>query len=439
MNKHHIAIVGPSDSVALISRVAQEYEKWIITNPIVYRDASETAAIVKERAKEVDVWLFSGRVPYSYALTANATDRPLLYIPHTGSSLFPIFFQMSHFYKLDFSSISFDTLAVKDIQEAFEDIGLPLPQLFVDGIEGIVTADEMTNYHYQLWREGKSKAAVTGFLATYLALKAKGVPVFRIAPTRSNIRTTLDMAVKIVETNYFRESQIAIQNIAIDDFEEFVREAISSYHVKRLELQLYEILIDYAEKLKGSINIHGNGRFTIYSTRGILAEITKNFTIIPIMEEICRRLPVAVSGGIGLGQTAYDADGNSHVALSLAHRSGVGNWMVVTDERAIIGPLSSETRLEYSLHSTDRQMKGIADNLHVSVKTVNKLYAALKKINKENIRADELAVYLAITPRSARRLLGSMVEKGLAIVTGEEVAGVGRPGKLYKILVKNFK
>ena len=261
-----------------------------------------------------------------------------------------------------------------------------------------------------------------------------GVPAFRIWPTRSDIRTTLAIAINAFEAQRFKGSQLAIQHIAIDDYDDIVR-ASTSYDVKRIELRLYQILVGYAEKLRGSIVLRGDGQYTLYSTRGILEELTDGFTVMPILEEIIRDVTVKVSGGIGFGATAYLAEENAFKALGIAKQKGKGLWMVVTDDQQAIGPLSSAIHLKYSVRADEATYKQFADKLNISITTANKLLAAIDKLERDTIGADDLALYLAITPRSARRLLTTLVDQGFAEVAGEEMLAKGRPRKLYKIFL----
>lgn len=436
MKKITLALVGPSDSVELLYKIAIEREAILNVVPIVYQYASEAAKII-EQHPEVDVWVFSGKVPYNYAVAANKTNKPLLYSPHTGSSLYRALLQATSMGKHKINAISFDTFSLREIEEAFEDISLSFPTIYDNDYEGITSAAEMTEYHYQLWRQGKTDTAITCFYATYLELKKCGVPVFRIWPTRSNIRRTLDTAINMVEMARYKGGQIAIQHIAIEGYDELVRGS-TSYAVKRVELKLYELLIGYAQMLRGSINIHGNGMYTIYSTRGVLEEATQQFTIMPILDDIVCHLNAGVSGGIGFGQTAYDADENAHIALGVGRKMGGGKWMVVLDDRTVIGPLSSASCLKYAVRTDDTACREMAEQLHVSVATVNKLLAVLDKIEGAALSAEDLAGYLSITPRSARRLLSILAEQNLAIVSGEEVLTKGRPRKIYTLLLQKI-
>jgi len=436
MNKIRLGIVGPLDSIVLAQEVVLERPDILVPVPIVYQDASEVPQIVVQRSNDVDIWLFSGIVPYERALSVKV-DKPLFYIPHTGSSLWRALLQITYIEKMNFESISFDTFSQQEIEETFTDIDLQLPKIYVNHYQGNVSARDATEYHYNLWKSGKTNIAVTCFFATYENLKKMGVPVFRIWPTRSTIRTTLDITISAFEAQRFKGSQLAIQHIVIDGYDDIVR-ASSSYSAKKIELRLHEILVNYAEKIKASIVIRGDGKYTLYSTRGILEEFTDDFTTVPILDDITRNVTAKVSGGIGFGLTAYDAEENAYRALGLAKQRGKGFWMVVTDSRDVIGPLSSVTHLKYSICTDDAVLRKFADQLSISITTVNKLLAAISKLAKEAIVADDLAMYLAITPRSARRLLSTLVDQGLAQVAGEEMLAKGRPRKLYKVLLNSL-
>jgi len=431
MQKIRIAIVGPPDSVALLHEIALEQSDMLQAVPLVYRDATEVSGIVTEHKDAFDIWLFSGIVPYQRAL-ALRINKTFFYIPHNGASLYRALLQITYMWNLPINGISFDTFSQKDVTETFTDANLPLPKMFIHHSDHIVSADELTEYHYHLWKKGYTNIAITCFFATYKNLTQMGVPVCRIWPTRSSVRTTLNIAINAFKAEQFKGSQLAIQQIAIDDFDELVRNH-SSYAAKKIELKLYEILVGYAEKLQGSIVSRGDGQYTIYSTRGIIEDLTENLTVVPIFDVLIRDIATEVSGGIGFGPTAYLAEENAFRALGLAKQSGRGLWMAVTDEREVIGPLSSSIHLKYSVYANEACCRQIAETLNSSVTTVNKLLAALDKLDRDTIVAEDLAVYLAITTRSARRLLSSLVEKGFAVVAGEEMIGRGRPRKLYQI------
>lgn len=438
MRKIKIAVVGPKDSVALIGEVSKEYAKRVEITTLTYTTPTEVPHLMGNLGDIPDAWLFSGVVPYYYGVDSQLTTKPIFYIPHTGSSLYRVLLQISCVEKLDFDSISFDLLSRAEIEGAFSDIPLQVKNIYVKEFSNIISAEDLVDYHYELWQGGKTKAAVTTLQSAYAELKKKNMPVFRIWPLRDNIRTTLKLAIQTVTAATFKESQIAVQHISIDDYSNVVREARSSYEVRRLEATLYRILINYTEMAKGSINVHGHGQYTIYSTRGAVETITDNFTVMPIKEDIIKALSVPVSGGIGFGMTAHAAEENAYKAMGFARHNGKGNWMVVSDDGTVSGPLSSQSYLQYSLRVDDAQCQKLAQLLGVSGTTVNRLLASLNKMDVEAVGAEELATHLSLTTRSARRLLAALVDHNLAIVSRQEALHKGRPRNLYRFMLESI-
>ena len=107
--------------------------------------------------------------------------------------------------------------------------------------------------------------------------------------------------------------------------------------------------------------------------------------------------------------------------------------MVVLDDKTVIGPLNSELLLSYSLRSTAGDIMDLAKSLNISGTTLNRLLSVFNKIDGATIGAESLAQYLSMTERNARRLLGNLAAKGLAVESGEEAHGAGRPRKMYRI------
>ncbi|NMC30990.1 MAG: GTP cyclohydrolase [Veillonellaceae bacterium] len=437
MRKIRIGIVGPGDSVALIVEVAREYQDRMVATGYIYEDASEVPEIVLANDNDVDMWIFSGKVPYRYALAGKRSVKPKLFMPHTGTSIYRVLLYLAKA-QIPIGGMSFDTFSRQEIVETFEDAETPLPTIYVNDYDGVVSASELTRFHLELWQAGRTKIAVTCFFATYQELRRQGVMAFRIWPTKNNIRTILDLAVSKADAILSKAGQIAIQHIAIDDYDEFRRSAASGYSVQKVELQLYEILLQYAEKIQGSLAMQGNGRYILYSTRGAIEEFTCGFSQMPVIAEVGKRLSISASGGIGFGDTAYGADENANIALGLAKRKGKNHWMVILDDKTVVGPLNSDLQIAYSIRSETLDGLALAKKLNISGTTLNKLLSVFAKIEGEAIGAETLAQHLSMTERSARRLLGTLVQHGMALETGEEYRGAGRPRKMYRVDVKKI-
>jgi hypothetical protein len=193
-----------------------------------------------------------------------------------------------------------------------------------------------------------------------------------------------------------------------------------------------EKLLSYTKKVHGSIKPSGLGRYVIFTTRGLLQDITGNFSRVPDINEFDQASKEAVTCGIGIGQTVYDAEINAGNALLHAKECGKGTWMVCFDDKRIAGPLGKPEQLTYSY--TSEELESISQETSLSVITLNKLKSSLKKLSSDELNANELANYMQISPRSARRILTVLEEKGFAEVVAEEKPHTrGRPRKIYKI------
>lgn len=438
MARQRLAIVGPTDSVNLIHMVAKDRDTVFIPVPIVYADASEVPEILQCHRSEADIWLFSGVVPYRYALTVPRWNKPLLYIPHTGSSLYRAFLQITRTTGLPLNNISFDTYSRTQIEEIFSDLDCPLPQLYINYYEGIISAEELTEFHHNLWVQNKTQVAVTCFHKTAIQLNSLGVPAFRIWPTLNSIRGALDTAMNLVETMRFSESQIAVVYVGIDHYSQLVRDTESSYDVNRIEMRLHELLIDFSQHIGGSLIPQGRGNYLIFSTRGRITAITQGFTVLPLLATIKQKLQIHVSGGIGFGSTAYQAEENAHLAHELANRLGPGQWMIVTDDRQALGPLNTGLRLNDRLGSDHTKQRALAKHLKISLLTLNQLAELMGELDTGTISINDMAARLDITPRSARRVMQALKEAGIAYFCGEKSGGKGRPHKVYRFSGDNL-
>jgi hypothetical protein len=409
-----------------------DWDKSFIPVPVVYNDASEVPGMLQSLASEADIWLFSGVVPYRYALTVPRWNKPILYIPHTGSSLYRVFLQITCTAGLPLDNISFDTYSRGEIEEIFYDLEFPLPQIYLKHYEGTISAEELTEFHHGLWTQNKAHIAITCFHKTAVQLNALGVPAFRIWPTPNNIRSALETAMRLAETMHYSEAQIAVSHVTIDNYDHLVRDAGSSYDVNRVEIRLNELLIDFAQQVGGSLIPQGRGKYIIFTTRGRIQTITQDFTILPLLETIKHKLRIKVSGGIGFGATAYQAEENAHMAHGLANRLGPGQWMIVTDDRRALGPLNAGIRLNYRLGGDSLKQRTLAKRLQISLLTLNQLAELMGELNMATISINDIAARLAITPRSARRVMGALKEAGIAFLSGEESCGKGRPHKMYR-------
>ncbi|WP_047154827.1 hypothetical protein [Aneurinibacillus tyrosinisolvens] len=431
MRKIRLGLLGADDSIGVIQSVISEYPEFECV-PIVYWREEEIVDLLKPVANDFDIWLFSGKVPYSIAKSWGGITKPMFFTPHTGSSLYKTLLQISYHEQIPMEQISFDNYHPDELERILDEAEIKTSHLFLKHYEGDIDAHELAAYHYELWKSGKTKAAVTCLRTAYLELEQMGVPVYRVLPAKPAIHSVLNLALRTYEMLHFKESQIAVQMIEIDSYVGMAKDTFSTDEIYKIEIKIAEKLLTYANKIHGSLKSAGPGRYVIFTTRGLLQNITGEFTVIPDLEDLGQLKKEVMTCGIGIGKTAYEAEINAGRALFHAREYGKGSWMVGFDNKTIAGPLGREEQITHAYAS--KELQKVSEQTSLSISTLSKLKSILGKIGKNEIGAHELAQYMQIMPRSARRILTELEENGIAQVVGEETPySRGRPRKIYNI------
>ncbi|KLU67558.1 hypothetical protein DEAC_c07720 [Desulfosporosinus acididurans] len=424
--------MGADDTVKIIKSVTDEYSD-LECRFFEYWNEKDLIENLRPHVDDVDIWLFSGQVPYSIAKLWGGILKPMFYIPHTGASLYRTLLHIVYEQDLTMEQLSFDTFQPSELEKTFSEAQIEAKPIFLKYYQGEISADELSEYHYRLWKSGQTKAAVTCLRTAHLELQRLGVPVFRVLPTRLGVKEIIELILRTNETLHFKDAQIAVQMVEVDSFARLAKDTFSTDELHRLEIKITEKLLEYAKKVHGSLKAAGPGRYVIFTTRGLLQEITSNFTVVPELEGSSQTAHDNQTCGIGIGKTAYEAEINAGKALLHAKEYGQGTWMILLDDKTIVGPLGKQAQITYSYAS--EELAQLSEKTSLSGTTINKIKAILRKTQKCEISAHELARYMQIMPRSARRILMELEDKGFAQVIGEESPYPrGRPRKIYRIL-----
>ncbi len=423
--------MGADDSLEIIQSVLPDFPE-IECLPIVYWKEEDIVDLLLPHVDEVDMWLFSGKVPYALAKATERVQVPMAYVPHIGASLYRTLLHLSHEIGIQVNEVSFDTFSSDELEHFLQEAGIADGYSWLRHYEGAISATELADYHENLWREKKTKAAVTCLRTADLELKKRGVPSYRVLPTRAGVLSVLHMLLRTNEMLHFKDSQIAVQMMEIDPFRELAGGTFSTDEWQNAEIKTMEKLLRYTKYLQGSLKTAGPGRYVIFTTRGRLQEVTHDYKTIPDLEGMFGIRADLVTCGIGIGKTAYEAEIHGGTALLHAKERGTGNWMVFFDDKSVVGPLGRDEQIAYRYSS--QQLQEVSRQTSLSVATLSKLDSILKKRGTAMINAHELAQHMQILPRSARRILIELESKGIAEVVGEESPNPrGRPRKVYKI------
>lgn len=426
-----VGIIGPRDSLELILEVGNEFD-YLQLNAYPYDEIQEVSTIIQDNTK-IQFWLFSGQAPYWYAQEKGLViEEHSLFIPLVGSGLMRTFIQMVYHNNFDLKRISFDTYLEQEINEIFNELDMTPDYYNVLPYERYMNEEKIIAFHLSEYQEGKTDVAVTCIQAVYKKLLKEKIPVVRVLPTRNVVRQTIELLRQKSEAAQYLKSSIAIltlelipQNINDDTF--------YSYKFKRKLLYSEEEILSYAEAVNGSMVRMGDMLYFIFTTRGALdIAFDSNHSLGDWLDVLYSKTHFKTYAGIGYGPNVFMAEKNARLALAYSKQKMENNIFLVDEEGKVMGPLKDNSE-SYSTRSID--FGNVFEGLKIGPMQWSRVKAYVKQYSKDEVTANQLAEWLNVTDRNARKILNELVKGNLAEIIGEEQPGPkGRPRKVYRIL-----
>src|SRR5262249_31914050 len=160
--------------------------------------------------------------------------------------------------------------------------------------------------------------------------------------------------------------------------------------------------------------------FLVTATRGSLSGATDGFRVPPFSDRARSELGVAVEVGVGLGRTAQEAEAHARAALARSHAApGARGFALDREGYALVPAPGAAPRGRPRGRAPLSRLAGKLpddDGAHV-------------------VDAETAGRLLGVTPRTARRLLHTLVEEGLAWpLPPARTPQPGRPRQFYRII-----
>lgn len=429
--KTRIGFVGPKDSLRIISEIADEHKEELEPIFFVYNYASETQEIVENNQHLVDLWVFSGLTPYSLA-KKSSSRQPFFYLNLNSSSLMKVLLESGYKDQRSLGNISVDMLEWRDINETFTDLKIPTVDVQLYEYKGYTPIKEIVEFHETKYKEGAASVCFTCLSDVYSQLQSKMIPVYRISPTRANMRSTIKLALQYWSAFHFKQSQITVLLVKVKNVDKSEHSNLMSYDVHRLDLELQSTILSFTEEISGSFVPLGSGSFIIFSTRGSFENIGKQSN--ELLEKLALITDLPANIGIGYGDTTLAAEENARLALAHAQNYDVYCAFAVELNGKIEGPLNDKHSISFGFRNENKELSEKLKASGVSITTFNKLVSIQKNTDRLAVTANEVAVWLKMTERNARRILNDLTKTGFAEIIGEEApASRGRPRKIYRI------
>lgn len=426
-----LGIIGEEHAVKIIEEVLLDYHDFVDK---VFLDPCENSSleIIAAHQEKVDAWLVFDQINHRKITQWGKALRPVYYIPYRGASFFKVLCELLYKgYRIE--DLSIDTIPYNDIVRGLKEMHIAYDTINYIADKPLCELDDYILEHQTLFASRNTKAAVTSSYYIKQQLENSGIPAFCVLPLRVSIRNILNMILSEESIKRAVNSQIAVQVFDFDIYgKQYEYCSVDDLYVR--EINITKKLIGYAKRIKGSLKPTGQGRFFVFSTKGMLADCTDNFSVVPRIKELQALEEELSACGIGLGNSANEAEFNAVVALRQARESGSGHWFAILEDKKSRGPLGIANFAEIGFY--DEDLVAISKKTALSIATLSKIKTILKERGNNKLSAQELAVALAILPRSARRILQQLTEGGAAQESGMEAPGFkGRPKKVFEILL----
>lgn len=432
---YKVGIVGPARSVERILHYAKEFEPNLSFVGYSYNIVNETTDILEKNHSHVDFWLFSGYIPYKIAQKSKHFSKDRMeYIFITGDMFYRGALEISHEIGKLVKNVSIDVLHVPE-ESFFDeiiDLDKTLDHVYIKRFTAITSIAEIIEHHVAHWNEQKIDSVITVYPTVEEKLKEMGIPVCLVSPNTQAIYHTLQIFSEKIQTFYYKETQTTALVVQTKNFDFIKMANQNGYGIHFLQLNMKKIVLQICEKIDGYLIEESNGRFVIFTSRGI---VERNINAI---FEMIDRLSVETEQpavvGIGHASTVYYAENYAHQALQHLMEKGTKGIVVMQEDGVMTEIAQGSSQISYTSRVQDKELIEKLQETSVSGKMFGKIEAILNDLKVEAFSAKVLAKELNMTERNAQRIVSELVKVELIEYCGEENRNSrGRPSKLYKL------
>lgn len=277
-----------------------------------------------------------------------------------------------------------------------------------------------------IWETGQFDFIVTRYSGLLPMLREKGVRVYYPFPSLNCVRSTCQTLLQELELRRLQDNQAAEIHINLwITHPSYSTETLFERRCVAIQAAVSDF---FGSRALDHIVRRSHFGLDILTDRKTVDLCTGHFTVCTLGEFLERTLDFKVFIGYGLGQSVYQARLNAINATRESEVSG-GSYLI-NEREELIGPLGKGTVL--TIPPAPAQFAYGARGSGLSSLTISKVLAALERMPNQRITAQELALKLAITHRSANHFLSSMDKAGiLQVVTERRTTTRGRPERVY--------
>ncbi|QDY79002.1 hypothetical protein [Streptomyces qinzhouensis] len=435
-----VGVIGPEDLVHKVLVAGTECGVRRL-RPYAVRREDDTERTVARARAESDALLFTGIVPYSVAAAAGLLDRPAMYVPYSGATLLRTLVELLRLGH-DVSRISIDTLGRAEVVETLTEAMLPTEHVQVLPYRPGLTSHDLADFHRDARDRKGARVAVTCAGSAYRLLEHE-LHTVRLLPSRHSVRATLRALLLATAGVHSEDARVALGIVEVSPGPDGAGAPPATAGTDRTAAGSggtngtapgapARTLAEELRILGGSLAELPDGRPLVVTTKGVLAEVTGNFTRLPFLDVLAARHG-AVRIGFGLGRTAAEAE--ALAARAVARARAVGPVAAVIcpkdDVDIVIGP---EDTPPPGTREESGTAAALARRTGLNRKTLDSLRALAAEGPGEGLTAHLVAEHLDVQQRTARRILKRLERAGVAVPAALRQEGqTGRPPIVYRV------
>ncbi|MBP2078843.1 hypothetical protein [Oceanobacillus polygoni] len=429
--KVRIGVIGPTDSVQQIMSVAKEFSDTSIV-PFTYESLEEIDRILERNKDQFDQWFFSGIMNFSYAMDhALLPIDKAIYPNMNGSTFFGTLLEAQLEGNTVYKKISIDTIKREEIEKILAYYKLDAITYNNMPFQGYEHNEKQIAFHQNLYEQGEMELAITFLRATYIALKEKGIPVYRVTPSYLSIEQSFRLLIERALSTRYKNAQMAVIGCKVE-FNTSEEALYYSFKMKHKELELRQSLLHLTEKVNGSLMQLGDGLFFIFTTRG---EIDHRFeaAIFELIEDVKIQENIQLTISIGFGETVSQAEQHVRKGFHNLEKEETTSIIIVDEDQNMTKKNSNNETIAYKTIEMGAEWKAKIQHSGVSPGVVSKLRSYTRQYNRYEFTSSDVSRWLKSTERNGRRIANLLEKAGITVQCGELQSGVrGRPRKVFR-------
>ncbi|EDM71841.1 hypothetical protein RAZWK3B_17023 [Roseobacter sp. AzwK-3b] len=398
MPRDRITVLAPYDVIGMVAAIGHEFGSCAF-HLDAYSDSRDIVDLFHKHRASSDAILIGGPLAHDYLMQQitglpRTNDVPIGFVPYDETAIFRVLFEMARDRSdidLEPMRISIDHPAGDHIRECVEEIDLGVGNTFCKECSSAENVAALTAFHSSLWREGHVSAALTSVHFVYERLRELSVPVYRIQPSKSAIRTAITALEDRLRERQLQDRQIALVAIRFKDAASGSGRVDIRSNLDRRRLPVERRLNALAERLSGVAQWVSPTEVHILTTRhhveqdGCIAQTAR------LAADLRRDYGLDTAIVAGIADAANDA--LSLVRHTLARRADPPDrdiWIVDAD-RIVQHDSTSDTCLRYDTASSDPTLLKKAEGAHIGIASVNRVLACLTDNQIDHFCTDYLA------------------------------------------------